>query len=71
MAQFFSRLSNKIYIDDSTTATNLRILIQFLLIIGMVAPLLTTMWDHVGGIIVHILFIYHHILIHNCILLLT
>ena len=42
-------LSGESYQDASTNATHPHIILQFTLTKGMVAPLLTTMWDHTTG----------------------
>ena len=49
MAEFYSRLSGESGQDASTTATYFRIILKFLLTKVMIAPLLTTMWDHRDG----------------------
>ena len=46
MAQFHSRLSDASDQDASTTATRLHIILQFILTKGLIAPLLTTVCDH-------------------------
>ena len=48
MAQFHYYLSYKSDQDSSTTATRTHILLRFFLTKGMIAPFLTTMWDHTG-----------------------
>ena len=46
MAQFNSRLSDKIEQDDSTTTTHPHIILRFLLFKGLINSLLTTILDH-------------------------
>ena len=49
MANFYHNLSDESDQSDSTTATHLCIILQFILTKGIIAPLLTTMWDNTDG----------------------
>ena len=49
MAQFHSHLSDEIDQDVSTTATNILIILQFILKNKMIAPYLTIIWYHMDG----------------------
>ena len=49
MAQLYSHLCDEINQDAIITVTHLRILLQVINTKQMIAPLLTTVWDHTGG----------------------
>ena len=74
MAQFHSHLSDEIDQDVSTTATNILIILQFILKNKMIAPYLTIIWYHMDGCaistIVNRIFIYYNVLLYHFLLLL-
>ena len=49
MEKFHYCLSDEIYQDNSTTATHISNIIQFLFPKGFIASLLTTIWYHTYG----------------------